>query len=251
MSETKDKSVLVVDDDQKVRRMLTRYLEGEGFQVGEAGDGTEMRQALAGQTYDLVLLDVMLPGEDGLSLMRDIRRESEIPVIMITGKGDLVDRVAGLETGADDYIAKPFHLREVLARVRSVLRRSGDSPVAAVEASAEPGSASIGGERFAFDGWLLDLGRRALLRPDGEAVTLTGGEFDLLATFAASPNRPLSRDQLMDRLKGHDWTPFDRSIDTQVGRLRKKIEKDPHNPELIKTLRGVGYLFTPRVDRVP
>jgi DNA-binding response OmpR family regulator len=181
--------------------------------------------------------------------MREIRRQAETPVIMITGKGELVDRVAGLETGADDYIAKPFHLREVLARVRSVLRRSAERAAAGAAASApapEPGAGEAG--LLLFEGWRLDLGRRALHGPGGEPVELTTAEFNLLALFAGAPNRPLSRDQLMDGLKGQDWSPFDRSIDTQVGRLRKKIERDPRHPTLIKTVRGIGYVLAAKVQ---
>lgn len=250
----KDTGILLVDDDAKVRKMLSRYLVSEGFRVVEAEDGAAMRAAFAEATFDLVLLDLVLPGEDGLSLMREIRRDSEIPVIMITGKGELIDRVAGLETGADDYIAKPFHLREVLARVRSVLRRSAAATGAATAEKAagdgtleaEPGAGPA--ERFGFDGWQIDLASRVLLQPDGAPVELTTAEFNLLSTFVKAPNRPLSRDHLMDSLKGQDWTPFDRSIDTQVGRLRKKIESDPRHPALIKTVRGIGYVFAPRVQ---
>lgn len=240
----KGKTILVVDDEPRVRRLLVRYLAGEGFRVVEAGDGNAMRKAFAAGPIDLVLLDLLLPGEDGLTLMREIRRDSAVPVIVVTSKGELVDRVAGLETGADDYIAKPFHLREVLARVRSVLRRSVEAapPPAAAEAQAAPG------ERLSFDGWQLDLARRVLLQPDGDPLTLTTAEFNLLASFARAPGRPLSRDHLMDSVKGQDWHPFDRSIDTQVGRLRKKIERNPRRPEMIKTVRGVGYLFTPKVS---
>lgn len=238
--------ILVVDDDPRIRDMLARYFEGEGFQVSQAQDGPSMRQQTAGTSFDLILLDLNLPGEDGLSLAREIRSQSSVPIIMVTGKGDMVDRVVGLEMGADDYITKPFHLREVLARVRTVLRRSSQP----IQAPAETVPKEEAGERLGFDGWQIDLAKRELMSPKGKPVALTTGEFDLLSAFVGSPNRPLNRDQIMDLVRGRDWSPFDRSIDTQVGRLRKKIEADPAEPQLIKTVRGVGYLFTPKVTRV-
>ncbi len=237
--------ILVVDDDPRIRRMLKTYLEGEGFQVADAEDGAAMRRHMRGRDFNLVLLDLVIPGEDGLSLMQEIRRSSDVPIIMITGKGDPIDRVVGLEAGADDYITKPFHLREVLARLRSVLRRAAsDRPPAQRAAEiAEPGQV------FSFDGWQLDLISRELRSPDGSDVPLTTGEFDLLAVFVTHPNRPLNRDQLMGLARDRDWTPYDRSIDTQVGRLRKKIEADPKRPVLIKTVRGIGYLFAAKTAR--
>jgi DNA-binding response OmpR family regulator len=242
----KSTHILVVDDDPRVRDMLGRYFEGEGFQVSQADGGESLREQVAGTRFDAILLDLGLPGEDGLTLAREIRSTSSVPIIMITGKGDMVDRVVGLEMGADDYITKPFHLREVLARVRTVLRRS------APQAQEGPGAKSdeSAGERLGFAGWQLDLIRRELLSPDGRSVALTTGEFDLLSVFVRHPNRPLNRDQLVDFVHGRDWNPFDRSIDTQVGRLRKKIEQDPKEPELIKTVRGHGYVFTPKIERL-
>jgi DNA-binding response OmpR family regulator len=238
--------ILVVDDDPRVRDMLGRYLEDEGFQVCQANDGDAMRRQIADTEFDLILLDLGLPGTDGLTLAREIRDASQVPIIIVTGKGDVVDRVVGLEVGADDYITKPFHLREVLARVRSVLRRA---PSSAQGAGSTPSHAEAG-ERFGFAGWQLDLAKRELVAPDGGSVTLTTGEFDLLTAFVRHPNRSLDRDRLMDLARGRDWNPFDRSIDTQVGRLRKKIEPDPKNPDLIKTVRGLGYIFTPGVERL-
>ncbi len=237
--------ILVVDDDPRIRTMLRRYLVEEGFRVSEVPDGGAMRAALEADPADLVLLDLMMPGEDGLSLARHIRQHSDIPIIMLTGKGDLIDRVAGLEAGADDYIAKPFHLREVLARIRTVLRR-GRTAAAAPTVEAAPAGE---GETLVFQGWRLDLVRRQLRRPDGQVVALTAGEFDLLRAFAANPNRVLARDRLMNLVKGEDWAAFDRAVDAQVVRLRKKIEADPSKPVLIKTVRGAGYVFATAVTK--
>ena len=238
--------VLIVDDEPRIRTLLGRYLAGEGFKVSDAGDGTRMRALLEHESIDLVLLDLMMPGEDGLALARSIRRCSEIPIIMLTGKSDLIDRVVGLETGADDYITKPFELREVLARIRTVMRRAGPRAAPAV---SEPGPAAgeTVREILLFEGWRLDLPRRELRRLDGKPVPLTAGEFDLLRAFADNPNRVLNRDQLIDLVKGRDWAAYDRGIDTQVMRLRKKIELDPGHPSLIKTVRGAGYVFAAAV----
>ncbi|MBM3597425.1 MAG: response regulator [Alphaproteobacteria bacterium] len=246
-------TVLIVDDEARIRTMLRRYLTQEGFNVLEAGDGDTMRTVLKAETVDVVLMDLMLPGEDGLSLARAIRRDSQVPIIMLTGKGDVIDRVVGLEAGADDYVTKPFHLREVLARIRTVLRRgAGPAPgPAAPPAGAPPAEATAAsgakGEILEFQGWRLDTMKRDLLDPSGRSVALTSGEYDLLRVFAQHPNRVLSRDQLMDLVKGREWAAFDRAIDTQVGRLRKKIEADPANPDLIKTVRGAGYIFATSV----
>lgn len=236
--------VLVVDDDQRIRAMLRRYLVEEGFRVSEAADGRAMRTALEGAPTDLVLLDLMMPGEDGLSLAREVRQRSDVPIIMLTGKGDLIDRVAGLEAGADDYIAKPFHLREVLARIRTVLRRGR-----ATRQASQTGSREVR-ETLVFQAWRFDLVRRELSRPTGEIVPLTTGEFELLRVFAAHPHRVLSRDQLMSLVKGQEWAAYDRAIDAQVARLRKKIESDPASPALIKTVRGAGYVFATTVTKI-
>ena len=240
--------VLVVDDEPRIRTMLRRYLTGEGFKVSDAEDGAAMRELLERETIDLVLLDLMMPGEDGLSLVRSVRQRSEIPILMMSGKGDLIDRVVGLETGADDYITKPFELREILARIRTVMRRARPParPEAAIIEAAKPAAATAE-EVLTFEGWRLDLTRRELRRPSGEPVGLTAGEFELLRVFATHPNRVLSRDQLLDLAKGREWAAFDRAIDTQVGRLRKKIEADPGNPTLVKTVRGGGYVFAAAV----
>ncbi|WP_262028156.1 response regulator [Microvirga sp. Mcv34] len=239
--------ILIVDDDAKIRQMLTRYLTDEGFQVSAAANGEAMRECLAKARIDLVLLDLVLPGEDGFQLAKDVRaRPSTVRtgIIMLTGRSDMVDMVVGLEVGADDYIAKPFHLREVLARIRSVLRRTQPS------LSAEPGPMvrQEAGEVIRFDGWRLDLGRRELKAPDGSDIALTTGEFELLATFARHPGRVLNRDQLMDLTRGRHWEAVDRSIDAQVARLRRKIEPDPKHPMLVKSVRGVGYVFTGHIQ---
>ena len=238
--------VLVVDDEPRIRKMLQRYLLDEGFKVSEAADGAAIRSVLEREAVHLVLLDWMMPGEDGLSLARYIRQRSEIPIIMLTGKGDLIDRVVGLEAGADDYIVKPFELREVLARIRTVMRRAG-----ARAAPAPPVPTPVAGrdvsEVLVFLGWRFDLIRRELKRPTGQLVSLTAAEFELLRVFASHPNRVLSRDQLMDLVKGREWAAYDRAVDSQVVRLRKKIEPDPSNPALIKTVRGAGYVFATTV----
>lgn len=228
--------ILVVDDDAQVRRLLRRCLEDEGFRVTEASGPAEVELALR-EPVDLITLDLNLGNADGLSVARQVRQGSDIPIIMITGKGDMIDRIVGLEVGADDYIAKPFHLREVLARIRTVLRRSKGASPAPV---AAPAAGTI-----RFDGYALDPARRSLTGPDGRGIALTTGEFDLLALFARHAYQVLSRDRIMDLLKGHDWAPNDRSIDNQVVRLRKLVEPDPRQPKLIKTVRGAGYSFTP------
>ena len=241
------KHILVVDDDPRIRDMLGRYLESEGFAVTLAEDGAALRAQIGRDSIDLIMLDVMMPGEDGLSLTREIRAHSDVPIIMITGKGDVLDRVVGLEVGADDYIAKPFHLREVLARIRTVLRRStaicGPEDVDHEETPLEGECAAV-----TFDGWRFDRQKMELRNPGGEPVALTTGEYNLLSALVRAPNRPLNRDQIMDLTHGRDWTPFDRSIDTQVVRLRRKIEADPANPKIIKTVRGVGYIFAAKIE---
>jgi two-component system OmpR family response regulator len=230
--------ILIVDDEPKVRALLRRCLEGEGFYVSEAKDGAEMRVRLERETISLITLDLNLGKENGLDLAREVRKNQSIPIIMLTGKGDAIDRVVGLEVGADDYLAKPFELRELVARVRAVLRRT--QPVEQAVAS---------GQRYAFEGWIFDLDRRSLKQGNGEGQELTTSEFNLLETFVKRPHRVLSRDEIMDLLKGHNWSPLDRSIDNLVARLRKKIETDPDRPALIKTVRGVGYTFTADVQR--
>jgi DNA-binding response OmpR family regulator len=235
--------ILVVDDEAEVRALLRAGLEPEGFKVSEAQDGSELMELLDAQPIDLITLDVRLSGEDGFTLAREVRTKHNLPIIMISGKDDMIDRVVGLELGADDYIAKPFHMREVLARIRAVLRRYG---TATAEAAPKPTTAS---PRYTFDGWTLDMGRRQLTTPEGAPCELTTAEFNLLSVLVERPGRVLSRDELMDLLKGHDWTPLDRSIDGLIARLRKKIERG-ECPQLVKTVRGVGYVFADQVRRL-
>ena len=214
------------------------------FGVAEAKDGAELRARIERQPVNLITLDLTLGGEDGLELAREVRAKCNVPIIMITGKGDTIDRVVGLELGADDYITKPFQLREVVARVRAVLRRYG-----AAEHAAQP-VVEAEHRRYAFDHMVLDLTSRELSGATGKLQELTTAEFNLLEIFVKRPHRVLSRDNIMDLLKGHEWSPVDRSIDALVGRLRKKVEPDPDRPRLIKTVRGVGYAFTADVRRL-
>jgi two-component system, OmpR family, response regulator len=237
--------VLVVDDEPLIRTMLRRYLVEEGFKVSEAADGTALRSVLENEPVDLVLLDLMMPGEDGFALTRYIRQRSEIPIIMLTSKGDLINRVVGLEAGADDYITKPFELREVLARIRTVMRRAAPRSAAATPAPVP--AADEDAQYLVFQGFRLDLVGRELNRSSGALVPLSTTEFELLSAFARHPNRVLSRTQLMHLVKGREWAAHDRAIDTQVTRLRKKLEPDPGNPALIKTVRGAGYVFATTV----
>jgi two-component system OmpR family response regulator len=226
--------ILVVDDDREIRDLLGRFLGKHGYRVSAVANGREMRRALADWNIDLVILDLMMPGEDGLSLCRDVRAGSQVPVIMLTVMGEETDRIVGLEMGADDYVSKPFNPRELLARMKAVLRRARCAP-----ATPRTGRRSV----LCFAGWRLDLGLRRLESPQGLIVDLSAGEFDLLTAFAERPQRVLSRDQLLDLTHGRSEAPFDRSIDMQVSRLRHKIETNPKDPTLIKTVRGGGYVF--------
>jgi len=228
--------ILVVDDDREIRDLLNRFLVKHGLRVSTARDGVEMSRILDGAAIDLVVLDLMLPGEDGLSLCRKLRSTTNLPVIMLTAMGEDTDRIVGLEMGADDYLPKPFNPRELLARIKAVLRRVQSLP-----------AASPKGDTAKFDGWTLDLGSRRLTSPQGEEVELSTGEYDLLLAFATHPRRVLSRDQLLDLARGRTAAPFDRSVDIQVMRLRRKIEADPKEPRLIKTVRGGGYMFAAEV----
>jgi two-component system OmpR family response regulator len=233
--------ILIVDDHHEIRELVSRALIKDGFRVSVAADGRAMRQVLADNRIDLILLDLMLPGEDGLSLCRNVRARSNVPIIMLTAKGDEVDRVIGLEMGADDYLPKPFGSRELVARIKAVLRRSRED------------ATSTGGVEqpkvYRFDRWRLDTSRRELIRDDDVVVPLSTGEYDLLLVFVERPQRVLGRDQLLDLARGRSATALDRSIDTQVSRLRRKLEKDATDSNIIKTVWGGGYIFTPAVSR--
>jgi two-component system OmpR family response regulator len=230
--------ILIVEDDREISTLVARYLRGNDCRVSIAGDGREMDRLLADSRVDLIVLDLMLPGEDGLSICRRLRASSGMPILMLTAKSEEIDRIVGLEIGADDYLAKPFNPRELLARIRAILRRG-----AAAQGSRE----DEGVRRHAFAGFVLDAGLRQLLNPEGAQVALTGAEFDLLHAMCLRPGRVLSRDQLLDLTQGRAPGPFERSIDVLVSRIRQKIERDPRNPEMIKTIRSGGYLFTPEV----
>ena len=238
-------NILVVDDEASVRELLRDCFEMEGFSVCEAVNGHEITSHLAQGSVDLITLDINLGGENGFDLVREIRAERNVPIIMITGKGDTIDRVVGLELGADDYIAKPFELREVVARVRAVLRRYHN----VVDAVPSPNAASGPDELYKFDEFVLSVPHRQLKSKDGTIHQLTTSEFDLLVTFVRRPSHVLSRDNIMDLLKGHEWAPTDRSIDALVVRLRRKIEPEPTAPTFIKTVRGVGYVFAADVKK--
>ena len=231
--------IVVVDDEPEVREMIEEYLTGQGFAVTAAANGAELRCVLTEQCPDLVILDLKMPGEDGLSLARYVRENHSAGIIMVTGAGTVVDRVVGLEVGADDYVAKPFDPRELLARVRSVLRRT--------ETRSEPEKIPVpeASETVRIGRCILDLNAQTLVTVDGEDVAMTSMEFDLLKAFAENPNRVLSRDRLLDLAHNRDWDPFDRSIDIRITRIRRKIEPDPAKPQTIKTVRGSGYIFVP------
>ena len=232
--------ILVVDDDREICSLVSQFLSRHALRVTTAREGTEMMKIMEAARIDLVVLDLMLPGEDGLSLCRKLRAASATPVIMLTAMGEDVDRIIGLEMGADDYLAKPFNPRELLARIKAVLRRAGTLPPTPTELAS-------GGKVLSFDKWRLDLAKRELKGDDGEMVVLSSGEFDLLQAFAEHPQRVLTRDQLLDLARGRAASLFDRSVDIQVMRLRRKVESDPKDPQLIKTVRSGGYMFTPSV----
>jgi len=230
--------ILVVDDQQEICDLVREYLTEEGFRVTTAHDGAGLREELARAPVDLVILDLVLGGEDGLTLARELRSQSEIGIIILTGRGGTVDRIVGLEMGADDYLPKPFHLRELLARVKSVLRR----------AAARGNRSPTQHVQVRFAGWHFDQASRSLLSPQGQEIRLTAGEFELLTAFVSHPNQVLSRDRLLDLARGREAGSFDRTIDVQIGRLRRKLDDDPKSSLIIKTVRGGGYIFTPPVE---
>ena len=232
--------ILIVDDDREIRDLVAKYLSRHELRVRGARDGREMRKVLDDWSIDLIILDLMLPGEDGLSLCRTLRASSKIPIIMLTAMGEETDRIIGLEMGADDYLAKPFNPRELLARIKAVLRRADDNP--AVNSNSEERSTV-----HVFNEWRLDIDSRELTSPQDVLVPLSSGEYELLAAFVTRPQRVLTRDQLLDLARGRHAQPSDRAIDVQVSRLRRKIEEDPSNPVLIRTIRSGGYMFTPKV----
>ncbi|MFG0765235.1 MULTISPECIES: response regulator [Aeromonas] len=232
--------ILVVDDHSEIRDLLKRFLEQHGMRVSCARDGKEMKRLLDEREFDLLVLDLMMPGEDGLTLCRELRVKSRLPIIMLTAMGEETDRIIGLEMGADDYLAKPFNPRELLARIKAVMRRTQ------VESQPVPEALT---RDLRFDRWLLDINRRELVDEEGVGMSLSTAEFDLLKVFLERPQRVLSRDQLLDLARGREAVAFDRAIDTLVSRLRRKLERDPKNPELIKTIWGGGYLFAADVTQ--
>ena len=232
--------VLLVDDERSIREPLAQYLSRNGFRVTAAADAAEARTRLAGSAIDLVVLDIMMPGEDGLSLCRHIRESGDLPVILLTAKSEETDRIIGLEMGADDYVLKPFSPRELVARIKAIFRR--------VAAGGLRQHAD--GTNYAFDGWVLKTGERTLVDRDGVAVPLSTAEYNLMLAFATRPNQVLSRDQLLDITQGREANAFDRAIDNQISRLRRKIEDDPKNPRFIKTVWGGGYTLAADVRKL-
>lgn len=230
--------IAVVEDDPDISRMMVSYMTDHGFEVTPARNGRDLDRVLSGGKIDCVILDVGLPGEDGLSICRRLRGKSSVPIIMVTARGTETDRIVGLEIGADDYLPKPFNPRELVARVRAVMRRSSDG---------EPASQAPSPKTLLFEGWKLDMARRQLFDPEGAPRSLTSGEFNILAIFCQNPRKVLSRDDLLDLLHGRAAAVFDRSIDVQISRLRRKIETNLKDPTFIKTVRYGGYFFTPQV----
>ena len=232
--------ILVVDDDREIRELLARFLERQRFRVTAVRDAREARRAYLNGHYQLVVLDLMLPGESGIDFARWLRGESQVPIIMLTALGEEPDRIIGLELGADDYVTKPFNPRELVARIRAVLRRVGETGAPGRDASAR---------LYRFSGWILETSRRRLLDPHGVEVPLTGGEYDLLLALLDRPNRVLTRDMLLDLLRGRQAGPFDRAIDVAISRLRRKLEDDGRHAQIIKTVRGGGYVLAASVER--
>jgi DNA-binding response OmpR family regulator len=231
-------SVLIVEDDREIREMVAEYLGGHGYEVCQAQSGGDMREVLERCLPDVVLLDVKLPGEDGLTLARYLRERYDVGIIMVTAAREVIDRVVGLEIGADDYVTKPFDPRELLARLKSVMRRLQS------RAAAQP-SATVAPQRVAVGRCFLDVASHQLMDVAGQEIPMTSMEYDLLKVFVEHPNKVLSRDQILTLTRNRDWEPFDRSIDIRIARLRRKVEPDPNEPKTIRTIRGAGYMFVP------
>ncbi|HKX42625.1 MAG TPA: response regulator transcription factor [Burkholderiaceae bacterium] len=241
--------IAIVDDEVDITTLLANYLKGNGFRVSPLHDGRALMALMAADAPALVLLDLGLPGEDGFAIARQLREHWRCGLVIVTGRGDAVDKVVGLEVGADDYVTKPFDLRELLARIKAVLRRLAPAESAALSSSAATATASAAAprERLCFAGWELDIAARRLIDPRRSDVALTSGEFDLLCAFARHPGRVLSRDFLLEQTRGREAGPFDRTIDVQVGRLRKKLEAVVGDPQIIKSVRSAGYILVPPV----
>jgi two-component system OmpR family response regulator len=235
--------IAIVDDEPGITQLLAGYLRNHGFRISELGSGRALMSLMASDPADLVLLDLGLPGEDGFVIARKLREHWRCGLVIVTGRGDSVDKVVGLEVGADDYVTKPFDLRELLARIKAVLRRL-EPASAPAEATVAPPAVR---ERLCFDGWEIDVAARRLTADGGRSVALTTGEFDLLCVFARHAGRVLSRDFLLEQTRGREAAPFDRTVDVQVGRLRRKLEVDPEEPQIIRSVRSAGYLFVPAV----
>lgn len=235
--------IAVVDDEPDITLLLSNYFGGHGFRVSTLHSGAALIAMMESDAPQVVLLDLGLPGEDGLSIARQLRERWHCGLLIVTGRGDPVDKVVGLEIGADDYVTKPFDLRELLARTKAVLRRVAPQPAALMGATVAPSENPV----QAFSGWSFDRGARRLTAPHGEEIALTGGEFDLLTVFLDHPGRVLSRDFLLEHTRGREAGPFDRTIDVQIGRLRKKLADDPQDPKMIKSVRSAGYVFVPKV----
>jgi len=238
---TAPQHLAVLDDEADITQLLASYLQSQGFRVSQLHSGRSLLELMAGDPPALVLLDLGLPGEDGFSIARQLREHWHCGLVIVTGRGDSIDKVVGLEVGADDYVTKPFDLRELLARIKAVLRRITPAEPLAVATATPPRS------KLCFAGWELDTAARRLTGPQAQDVALTSGEFDLLCAFAQHPGRVLSRDFLLESTRGREAAPFDRTIDVQVGRLRKKLEADAEDPQIIKSVRGAGYILVPPV----
>ena len=239
---TAPQHIAVLDDEPDITQLLANYLQSQGFRVSQLHSGRPLMDLMASDPPALVLLDLGLPGEDGFTIARQLREHWHCGLVIVTGRGDSIDKVVGLEVGADDYVTKPFDLRELLARIKAVLRRTAPADMQIVAAPAVPRS------KLRFAGWELDTAARCLTGAQGQTVALTSGEFDLLSVFALHPGRVLSRDFLLESTRGREAAPFDRTIDVQVGRLRKKLEADAEDPQIIKSVRGAGYILVPPVS---